>query len=163
MMLRWLGVVGVALLLSAAAPLPREPIIGRATISDGDTLRIGRERIRLFGIDAPEMNQSCNDDRGARYPCGEVARDELRRHVGNAPVMCVPVDRDQYQRVVARCYLGNEDLNRWIVFAGWAIAYKEFSRAYVPDEEAAHAGRRGMWNGEFMLPSLWRRQERRAR
>jgi endonuclease YncB( thermonuclease family) len=132
-------------------------------IADGDTLQIGPERIRLFGIDAPELHQSCNDDRGSRYACGEVAKNALRRHVGDAPVMCVPVDRDQYGRAVARCYINNEDLNRWMVASGWAVAYTQFSRDYVRDEEAARRERRGMWVGEFMLPSRWRRQERRER
>jgi endonuclease YncB( thermonuclease family) len=73
----------------------------------------------------------------------------------------MPVDRDQYGRIVARCYAGTEDLNLWMVASGWAVAYREFSRDYVPDEEAARAARRGMWQGEFMLPSLWRREEGR--
>ena len=151
----------IALGLLAAAPVPHEPITGRARIADGDTLQIGRERIRLFGIDAPELHQSCNDDRGVRYACGEVARAELQRHVGDAPIMCVPVDRDQYGRAVARCYAGTEDLNRWMVANGWAVAYREFSRDYTPAENAARAARLGMWGGQFELPSLWRRQESR--
>jgi endonuclease YncB( thermonuclease family) len=150
-----------ALLLPAAAPLPHDPITGRATISDGDTLRIGRERIRLFGIDAPELHQTCNDDRGARYACGEAARNALRRHVGNALVSCEPVDRDKYGRVVAPCSALGEDLNRYMVATGWAVAYRQFSCDYVPAEEAAQAQRRGMWAGEFTLPNQWRRQERR--
>ena len=103
--------LGIAtIFLCASAPISHQPITGPARITDGDTLRIGNERIRLFGIDAPEMKQSCNDDRGARYACGEVARDALRRHVGGAPVTCEPVDRDRYGRTVARCYARGEDL-----------------------------------------------------
>jgi endonuclease YncB( thermonuclease family) len=71
-----------ALVLCAAAPLSREPITGLATITDGDTLRIERERIRFFGIDAPEMRQSCNDDLGKRYPCGEAGRERAARPCG---------------------------------------------------------------------------------
>src|SRR4051794_19161426 len=105
-----IAAAGCALLfLSAAAPIPSAPIIGRTQITDGDTIRIGNVRIRLFGIDAPEMKQSCNDDRGARYACGEAARDELRRHVGSASVSCEPRDRDQYGRVVAVCSALGED------------------------------------------------------
>src|SRR3954462_775716 len=87
-------------LLCAAAPIPSAPIIGRAQITDGDTLRIGKDRIRLFGIDAPEIKQTCNEATDNEYACGEAARDELRRHVGNVIVLCVPLDRDGYGRVV---------------------------------------------------------------
>ena len=148
----------VAAVLIAAAPISHDPITGPARITDGDTLRIGNERIRLFGIDAPEMKQSCNDDRGARYACGEAARDALRRRVDGAPVTCEPVDRDQYGRTVARCYAGGDDLNRFMVANGWAVAYRQFSRDYVKAEELAHTRRLGMWRGEFTLPSQWRRE-----
>lgn len=98
-----------------ASPKRCRPSCARAVnpprhVTDGDTLRIGRERIRLFGIDAPEMNQSCNNDRGARYSCGEVARD-LRRHVGNALVSCQPSNRDGCGRIVARCSALGADLS----------------------------------------------------
>jgi endonuclease YncB( thermonuclease family) len=147
-------------LLNAAAPLAPEPITGIPTITDGDTLRIGRERIRLFGIHAPEMHQSCNDDKGARYACGETARNALRRHIADAPVTCEPVDRDQYRRIIARCYSRGEDLNRWMVAHGWAVSYRQFTRDYVPAKERAHAERLGLWRGEFMLPSQWRARQR---
>jgi len=149
----------IALLLCAAAPRFDGPISGPAIITDGDSIRIGRERIRFFGIDAPEMHQSCNDDLGKRYACGEVSRDALRAHVDGAPITCNPVDRDRYGRTVARCYANGEDLNAWMVANGWAVAYREFSRDYVQAEERAHAARLGLWKGEFMLPSLWRRRE----
>ena len=73
---------------------------------------------------------------------------------------CEPVDRDQYGRTVARCYARGEDLNRWMVGSGWAVAYRQFGRDYVGAEEQAHARHLGMWRGEFMLPSQWRRRER---
>jgi len=109
------------------------------------------------------LRQSCNDDKGARYACGEVARAALRAHVGAAPVTCEPVDIDRYRRTVARCYTGGEDLNRWMVASGWAIAYRQFSRDYVRAEEGAKTARLGLWRGEFVLPSQWREEERAGR
>jgi endonuclease YncB( thermonuclease family) len=106
------------------------------------------------------MHQSCIDGLRVRYACGERVRDALRREIGNAPVTCNPVDIDRYRRLVARCYAHGKDLNRWMVASGWAVAYREFSRDYVPDEEHAKAMRLGMWSGEFELPSLWRARDR---
>ncbi len=52
------------LTLSPAVALASEVITGPARVVDGDTLEIAGERIRLHGIDAPETNQTCWDDRG---------------------------------------------------------------------------------------------------
>jgi endonuclease YncB( thermonuclease family) len=84
-------IIAAAMVLSCAAPISHEAIIGPARIIDGDTLQIGRERVRLFGVEAPDLGQSCNDDQGAFYACGIVARGVLQRHVGNAPVTCEAV------------------------------------------------------------------------
>ena len=46
-------------------------------VSDGDSLRSGKLRIRLFGIDAPEKNQQCTDADGAKWTCGETAQKAL--------------------------------------------------------------------------------------
>lgn len=137
------------------------PVTGTARVTDGDTIRIGGARIRFFGIDAPELHQSCLDPLRHRYACGVEARNALRAYVGGATVTCTPLDIDQYRRLVARCISRGEDLNRWMVANGWAVAYREFSREYVPDEEQARAKRLGIWNGQFELPSTWRQEERR--
>ena len=169
--IRRIGLAALAALVFAASlttaetrsrePRTFTPVTGVARITDGDTIRIGDARIRFFGVDAPEMRQSCLDPLRHRYACGVAARNALRAHVGGVTVTCNPVDIDQYRRLVARCFARSEDLNRWMVASGWAVAYREFSREYVPDEEQAKAKRLGIWNGEFELPSTWRREERR--
>ena len=47
-------------------------------VIDGDTLKMGSDRIRLWGIDAPESRQKCRDGNGAAFTCGMVAGDVLR-------------------------------------------------------------------------------------
>jgi len=91
-------------------------------------MRNGRRHRGLFAIDAPEMKQSCDDNRGARYTCRQTARNALAPQVGGASVTCEPVDRGQCGRTVVRCYAHGEDLNRWMVASGWAVAYRQFSR-----------------------------------
>ena len=57
-----------------------QPETGRYEAIDGDSLRKAGQEYRLHGIDAPELHQECSDGDGHPYPCGRLARDELRRH-----------------------------------------------------------------------------------
>jgi hypothetical protein len=66
-----------------------QTLTGTATITDGDTIVIGGETIRLQGIDAPETDQICLDSRGAVWNCGIDARDRLIRHIGSRQTSCV--------------------------------------------------------------------------
>ena len=68
--------------------------------------------------------------------------------------------RDRYGRSVAVCRVAGADLNAWMVEQGWAVAYRKYSTDYVSQETAAKAARRGLWRGEFVQPSRWRRGER---
>ena len=73
---------------------------------------------------------------------------------------CDPRDLDRYGRVVAVCFRGNEDLNRWMVANGWAVAYKQYSLDYVADEVGARRSQINIWSGEFEMPWGWRQQHR---
>lgn len=131
-------------------------------ISDGDTLSLLGSRIRLRGVDAPELAQTCLDASGSAYSCGEVSRDALRAKVGDSSIDCRQEDQDQYGRVVAVCYLplpdgSSLDLNGWLVQQGLAVAYRVFTRDYVADEDAAREAGRGLWAGEFQMPADFRR------
>jgi endonuclease YncB( thermonuclease family) len=151
----------VSLLIALAAPAGAGGIAGRASVIDGDTLEIHGERIRLFGIDAPEGAQTCQRD-GEPWPCGRRAAFALAGRIGNRTVSCDPRDRDRYGRLVAVCIAGAEDLNAWMVRQGWALAYRRYSKDYVADEDAARQQEAGMWSGTFTPPWEWRRGERPA-
>ena len=140
-----------------------EMLSGRAIIVDGDTLKLDGGAVRLFGIDAPERSQTCRDSRGATYRCGVSATEALASRLGDVRVRCEPRDRDQYDRIVAVCFVGTTDLNDWMVGQGWALAYRHYSRDYVATEDAARTGRKGMWNGTFEKPWAVRYQRERER
>ncbi|MBR7653965.1 thermonuclease family protein [Brucella oryzae] len=136
-------------------PAPKEALNGPAYVIDGDTVVVGKRHIRLKGIDAPEMQQQCVRARAA-YDCGKEARNILRARISRSSIRCETEGRDQYSRDLARCYLGETDLNRWMVEQGWAVAYGDYQR----EERDARSNQRGVWAGQFQQPSLWRKQHR---
>jgi endonuclease YncB( thermonuclease family) len=151
-----------ALLLAAALLLPactRADLTGQATVIDGDTIEVHGQRIRLFGIDAPEAGQRC-DLSGEPYRCGQTAAFVLADRIGRQTVTCAAKDRDRYDRIVAVCSVGDEDINAFMVLHGWALAYREFSDSYIDEEAQAKADRLGMWRGDFVPPWDWRRGDR---
>jgi endonuclease YncB( thermonuclease family) len=153
--------LGLLIILSmAVSAVAQDRIIGVVSVIDGDTIEIHGRRIRLFGIDAPESSQLCEVPTGARWRCGQQASFALADRIGRATVRCEPRDLDRYGRVVAVCFRGNEDLNRWMVANGWAVAYKQYSFDYVADEVGARRSRINIWSGDFEMPRDWRLQHR---
>lgn len=144
---------------SASAQSQGTAIVGRASVIDGDTLEIHGTRIRLFGIDAPESGQSCTV-RGKKSRCGQQAALALANKISSGTVSCEARDRDQYNRVVAVCRAGGDDLNAWMVAEGWAMAYRRYSADYVRQENNASASKIGIWQGDFIAPWDWRRGKR---
>lgn len=126
-------------------------IIGQARVLDGDTIEIANTRIRLWGIDAPEGRQTCQDERGP-YLCGDEATEALKSLLGPSPVACEAKDRDRYGRTVARCFVNGQDIGAWMVRQGHALAFRRYSLEYVEDEKAAEAAKAGMWRGQFQAP-----------
>jgi endonuclease YncB( thermonuclease family) len=137
-----------------------EMISGQAYIIDGDTLAIGKIKIRLQGIDAPETDQLCLDRSAAKWTCGITARDQLSRHVAGHPVDCTPDGIDRYGRTLGVCRLGDEDLNAWMVREGFALAFVKYSKAYIDEETEARKAQRGLWSGVFIAPWDWRHRDK---
>jgi endonuclease YncB( thermonuclease family) len=148
------ALVLVALLAAVTAFFEpkREPLTGEARASDGDSLRMGETRIRLSGLDAPELDQTCGDGKGGEWPCGREARDHLAGLIAGAAVRCVPEETDRYGRLVARCDADGEDIGAAIVEAGFAVA--DF--AYLGEQGRAQSEKRGIWIGSFDSPRAWR-------
>jgi endonuclease YncB( thermonuclease family) len=95
-----------AFLLAALSARPSfADVAGPATVIDGDTVVVAGERIRLQGIDAPELHQTCAAY-GQEWACGRTAAEWLRDRLHGRQVECVGYARDRYGRLLAVCYLG---------------------------------------------------------
>lgn len=130
-------------------------ISGDAHVMDGDSLNVSGTEVRLFGIDAPELDQTCDRD-GAIWRCGEMAKAQLAKLVAGQQVECRGQGVDQYRRVLAVCSVRHGEINRIMVEQGWALAYRQFSDAYAAPELRAKAGRLGLWTSTFAVPGEYR-------
>lgn len=128
--------------------------IAEVRVIDGDTFETDTERVRLFGIDAPERDQ----------PGGPQAADALRRLIGKADPKCVQIDRDRYGRMVALCSVGSVDLSLSMVRAGYAAAWCYYLQKQRPDllsrfrtaESVARQAKLGIWQSNFAPWRDWR-------
>lgn len=160
--------------LIAELPQAKHKLNGQVILSDGDSFKMANtnDRVRLHGIDSPELAQNCSQN-GKKWACGLQAKLALSRKINHAEISCVGDELDAYQRLIATCYLhvsgqenelslnGYENLNQWMVKNGWAIAYRFYSERYIGSEKFAKTKRLGIWRGSFMPPYNWRRQNPR--
>ena len=135
-------------------------VSGIPRVVDGDTIVIGKDRIRLHGIDAPEQRQTCSHH-DLEWACGEAATGALSEMVGDNSVTCRGNKRDRYDRLIAVCFVAGRNLNASMVRDGWAVAYRKYSTDYVVAERNAAAKLRGIWKGNFTRPWEWREKKRK--
>ena len=132
-------------------------IFGNAIVTDGDTIKILNKRIRLHGIDAPEKNQKCVKNK-KKYKCGLVATEALIKKIGKNKVKCLTHNnKDRYNRFIGVCFVGQDNLNKWMVRNGYAVAYRRYSKDYIEDENYAKKNKIGLWSGSFIHPEKWRK------
>ncbi|OJF93464.1 hypothetical protein AX760_05565 [Pararhizobium antarcticum] len=141
----------IGLIVVRMAETTEGKVEGEARVVDGDTLVVSDMRVRLIGMDAPELAQTCLRAAGP-WRCGSVARDRLLEMVGAGDVQCRLRGEDRYGRSLGRCTVGPLDLGATMVREGQAVAFGD----YEPEEEAARRQKRGLWSGTFDRPRIWR-------
>lgn len=160
------ALASITLLISNHAdsifPPTNSTITGRAAIHDGDTIRIGSHKIRLEGIDAPELQQMCEVD-GKPWQCGIAARAALITKIGRNDVQCNEGSKDRYKRVLGHCWSDGVNLNSWMVRNGHALAYRKYSSRYIPEEVQATLSNTGIHNTIYLAPWDWRSEKRKRR
>ena len=148
--------------------LSSEEIYGIPKIIDGDTVHINSKKIRLEGIDAPEIRQQCQKDFlkisaiigfsfKKNYSCGVISKKKLVDKINKSQINCISSGRDRYKRYLATCYKDKINLNKWMVRNGLAVAYKRYSKDYLGDELYAKGNKLGFWKGSFIRPEKWRK------
>lgn len=138
---------------SSADEISSSPITP-AKVIDGDSIEIGNRSIRLMGIDAPEYKQYCKNHQQKKYPCGKKATEHLRNLINNQNIRCIIHKKDQYDRDLCTCYSGTRNLNAEMVKSGYAVIYME--SPYQNEQKEAKAAKRGIWQGKFIQPRLFR-------
>lgn len=143
------------LLISAAS-------MAQVLVVDGDSLEIKNQRIRLYGLDAPEYDQSCVLNNKTKYNCGLEAKTHLESLVIRGRLKCVEESIDRYGRSVCECFVTERDtgivynLNEEMLKKGWAISYYTKKKSYMEAEKSAKKRKVGVWQGRFMRPELYR-------
>jgi endonuclease YncB( thermonuclease family) len=135
---------------------------GQARVIDGDTIELKGQKVRLYGIDAPESDQDCYTAKDKAYQCGRLATGELTKLIGGKKVTCKGGKLDRYGRLVSTCYFQGIDINQQMVLNGWALAYRKFSDDYIRAENVGKGLKEGMWKGKFEAPWEWRAAKRQA-
>lgn len=156
--MKWLFVIGLALTPVFASA---QDISGSARAMDGDSLDMAGIVVRLHGVDAPELNQTCAHE-GQSWACGKEASAKLAQLVNGAEMRCEQRDVDDYDRIVASCTARQIDLGQAMVEAGLAVALPQFSDRYLGAEARAKALKLGIWNSDFQQPADYRTANTRA-
>lgn len=116
-------------------PSDKRSVKGRAWVIAGDTVVIDRLQIRLFGLDAPEIN----------HPFGQKAKWALVRLCKGQALLAEVTDVDVHGRTVARCFRPDgRDLSAEMVKMGLAIDWPKYSGGAYPAMECAGVRRR-LW------------------
>lgn len=152
----------LAALFLTTAPALADDLAGHvASVHDGDTFRLeDGTRIRLWGIDTPELEQTCLDAAGSPYLCGVDARRALLALISDRPVSCERKGKS-YNRVVAQCEVDGADLGAMLVATGRAVEDPRYSSGfYTPQQDQARDARLGLWAGHFLAPAEWRKRYR---
>jgi len=146
-------------------PANSEIISGKAITIDGDTIKIKNKKIRLHGIDAPEIKQLCQRtflsififSFQENYKCGEISKKKLEKYVKNNIIKCKVEGIDRYKRILGTCYKNTININSRMVRNGYAVAYKKYSKKYISVEREAKREELGLWKGKFDMPWDWRK------
>ena len=127
-------------------------VSGIARILDGDTIAIGDQKIRLFGMDAPESDQTCLTEHGHTWRCGQWVTQELRSMLHGQSVSCTDRGDGGYGRMLGDCRYSAGNLSVIMVSRGYAWVDPRFDQGLIAFEAEAAAATRGLWAMSSLRP-----------
>ncbi|MBQ8465468.1 MAG: thermonuclease family protein [Alphaproteobacteria bacterium] len=133
----------------------------QVSVITADTLNVQGYKVKLYGIAAPDLTQTCANKTGASYNCGQQAALWLSSWLTTNPVTCRVMKEFGNGNMVAVCSLGQYDLGAALVNAGWAVADPKEGEIYRPYEDNARQKRNGLWQGKFYKPWDWKAIQKR--
>lgn len=144
-------------------PLNYPATTGISRVVSGDTLTLNNRVVKLFGVAAPDISQTCADASGRGYKCGQQAIAWLSSWLADNEIKCHALGQDDRGVLTAVCMLGPYDIGAALINAGWAVADTRQTQVYVPYQNQALTNKRGLWQGEFYMPWDWEKiQARKA-
>lgn len=158
-MFRFCTIFVLVFLPLMAAAGPQGPI----RVIDADTWDVGNTRVRLHGIDAPELAQTCDTKQHINWNCGTWVSDQIRAQYDGRSATCDTITIDKYNRTVARCWVDGRDVGRDMVTDGLAFAYRKYSMAYDLDEKGAAINDLGLHAHIVQPPAQFRKSRTKGR
>lgn len=144
-------------------PFNYPAITGISRIIGGDTLALNGRAVKLFGVAAPDISQTCADASGRGYKCGHQAISWLSGWLADNEIKCYILNEDERGVLTGVCMLGPYDIGAALINAGWAVADVRQTQIYLPYQNQALSNKRGLWQGEFYMPWDWQKiQARKA-
>lgn len=137
-----------------------DTMAGSGSVVEGDIVAVNGANVRLYGIDAPDIGQTCQTKRGQEYDCATIATETLKKLVGTHQVECRMRDKDRSGgEKTGTCSVNGIDLAGAMAARGWAYAYRRLTPEYQDLEAYAQSRKRGMWGGRSEAPWLWRSRQ----
>ncbi|WP_407695492.1 thermonuclease family protein, partial [Siculibacillus lacustris] len=125
--------------------LPAAPIVPRrlapVVVEDAATLGAGRLHLRLPGVVAVPLDETCRDAAGQIWPCGRRALAAIRAFVRGRTVTCPLPKTARTGTFDVACTIGGIDLATWAVEQGWARPDESSETARAAAETAQREGR----------------------
>lgn len=136
---------------------PKEFTAHVEKVLDGDTIIVDGMRIRLAGIDAPELDQHSFD----KKPIGLWSREYLRKYIENKKVTILWKRRGKYGRIIGEVFYQNKSVNELLLINGMALSYFDYKSFYSSMEFDARLKRVGIFKTfGFYKPSFFRKKKR---
>lgn len=150
-----LAILLLSIIVSGMVSPKAQSITGTAKAIDGDTIDMTGQKVRLRGIDAPELRQTCQRD-SVIWPCGAQARDQLASMLTGRDVQCDGDGAAAGDILTARCRADGADLAEAMVASSFATVTVGGEADYGAMAARVQKRKSGIWAGPFDLPQAWR-------